>query len=195
MDKNEITGIVLAGGKSSRMGTDKSLIVWKGKTLLEHAIDILKPLCGKVIISSNNIKDHSIAGCEVWKDNLILQAPIVGIYSCLQRSETNLNIVLSCDMPFVDTSLFDHLIGECSEFPVCVPVHDNDFIEPLCGVYKKSILACMEKFIQGDQLGLLQFIRENKSGIIQIHEGLPFYRKNLFTNINTPDDLKKIQQY
>ncbi|MCX6240076.1 MAG: molybdenum cofactor guanylyltransferase, partial [Bacteroidia bacterium] len=80
MNTELITGIVLAGGLSRRMGTDKSMMMLNGKSLIEYSINALKPLCHNVVISSNNF-NYDFTGCEVWPDELPDQAPIVGIYS------------------------------------------------------------------------------------------------------------------
>jgi molybdenum cofactor guanylyltransferase len=96
MYKRDITGIALAGGKSSRFGSDKSRAIWNGRTLLEHAIELLNPLCKKVVISSNNT-DYQYTNREIWADIIPVQASMTGIYSCLKRSETDINLILSCD--------------------------------------------------------------------------------------------------
>ena len=191
MDKVEITGIILAGGKSSRMGTDKSLLVWENKTLIEHAVDMLKPICSKVIISANN-QVYSFTGCEIWPDERQDQAPIIGIYSCLKRSETNMNFILSCDMPLIGTELIRYLVGSCGDLPLLVAVHEDGLIEPLCGVYNKNIIPDMEKCIQSSNLSLNQFIQDFAPHYLKIGKELPFYKTNMFANINTPDDLEKL---
>jgi molybdopterin-guanine dinucleotide biosynthesis protein A len=192
--EEEITGIVLAGGKSSRMGTDKSLLLWNDKTLIEHAIDLLKPLCSKVIISSNK-KIYNFTGCEIWSDELPQQAPMIGIYSCLKRSKTSINIILSCDMPFLGADLLQHLIGSAGNLPILVPIHDDGLIEPLCGVYRKSIIPHLEIYIQKNNLSLNKFIQEYVSQFLKIGKELSFYRSNMFANINTPDDLKNLLKH
>jgi len=194
MAKIEITGIILAGGKSSRMGTDKSLLVWKDKTLIEHAIDTLKPLCSKVIISSNK-QVYNFTGCEIWPDELPQQAPMIGIYSCLKRSETSINIILSCDMPFLGADLLQHLVGSYGNQPILVPIHDDGLIEPLCGVYRKTIIPHLEKYIQNNNLSLNKFIQEYARQFLKIGKELPFYRSNMFANINTPADLKNLLKH
>lgn len=188
MSNPDITGIVLAGGKSSRMGTDKSLLRWKGITLVERAIELLRPLCSQVIISSNNLV-YDFTGCETWPDELPQQAPIIGIFSCLKRSATDVNIVLSCDMPYVSADLLIHLRGYSGKNAVVVPVHDG-FTEPLCGIYKQSILPYLEKRIANNELSLHRFIESCPHHYAEIDK-LPFYNNRLFLNINTPDDLRR----
>jgi molybdopterin-guanine dinucleotide biosynthesis protein A len=83
ISKTDYTGIVLAGGKSSRVTGNKSLLLYQGKPLIQHAVDILSKVCDKVIISSNN-NEYDFTGYEVWPDEISIQAPMVGIYSCLK---------------------------------------------------------------------------------------------------------------
>jgi len=193
MKPQKITGIVLAGGKSSRMGADKSLMVWKNKSLVEHAIDTLKPFCYKVIISSNHtIYDYT--GCETWPDIITQQAPIIGIYSCLKRSETELNIILSCDMPLIGIELINYLLEHSKDYDIIVPSHAQNFLEPLCGIYKKSISAEMDTFINDQNLSLNQFIKKVIHFIVPIHSKLPFYKSNMFSNINSMEDYNKLSQ-
>ena len=113
MVPGKVTGFVLAGGLSSRMGEDKSLMLFRGKPLIMYAIEALSPLCEKVIISSNLLV-YDFTGCEVWPDELPVQAPINGLYSCLKRSETDWNYY---------THLRHALYGFIRCFPICLNRH------------------------------------------------------------------------
>jgi molybdopterin-guanine dinucleotide biosynthesis protein A len=190
MNNPDVTGIVLAGGKSSRMGSDKSLLIWNGITLVERAIELLRPLCSQVIISSNNYV-YDFTGCETWPDELPHQAPIIGIYSCLKRSITEVNIMLSCDMPCVSADMLEHLLGCSGKGDVVVPIH-NGFMEPLCGIYKRSVLSQLEKQIDIYEFSLHRFIESCPHHYAEINEKFPFYNNRLFLNINTPDELRQL---
>ena len=187
MTTPKITGIVLAGGRSSRMGEDKSLMRLNGKTLIEYSIDALRPICEKVIISSNN-PNYDFTGCEVWPDELPDQAPIIGIYSCLKRSKTELNIILSCDIPLMSASMIGFLLAKSAEYDITVPVHDNGQIEPLCGVYKKSSQEILKEFIESGNFRLNDCIRSASYQFIPVDAQIPCNTPNLFLNINTPSD-------
>lgn len=191
MNSNSVTGIVLAGGRSRRMGTDKSVMKLNNKTLIEYSINALKPLCNKVIISSNNFI-YDFTGCEVWPDELPDQAPIVGIYSCLKRSTTEYNIILSCDMPLMTTATIEYLLANSDSHDIIVPVHDNNLIEPLCGVYKQSAMGILKKYIDEGNFRLNQCIREASHRLITVDHRLPFYFPDMFSNVNTPDDFQNI---
>lgn len=187
MTTPKVTGIVLAGGRSSRMGEDKSLMKLNGKALVEYSIDALRPLCNKVIISSGN-PAYDFTGCEVWPDELPEQAPIIGIYSCLKRSETELNIILSCDIPLMSTSMIGFLLAKSAAYDITVPVHENGQIEPLCGIYKKSSLSILKEFIDRGNYRLKECIRSASHQFIPVDSQIPCNSPNLFLNINTPSD-------
>jgi molybdopterin-guanine dinucleotide biosynthesis protein A len=188
MEKKDITGIVLAGGKSSRMGTDKSLIMLHNKPLIQYAIDIIKHLCQNIVISANTNK-YEFTGCEVWPDEFPVQAPIIGIYSCLKRSPTNLNIVLSCDMPMITTSLFSYLLVYAKDYDIVVPVHEN-YLEPLCGIYQRSALPIMEKFIRSKNFALHEFIENTNHLSLKIPDNK--FPASIFMNVNTLDDFNRL---
>lgn len=190
MDRKDITGIVLAGGKSSRMGTDKSFMLYNGKPLIQHAIDVIKPLCNRVVISSNK-NVYEFTECEVWPDLFDIQAPIVGIYSCLKRSTTNINIVLSCDMPLIQTSLFTNLLAVSETSDIVVPIHDN-FMEPLSGIYKRTLIPALEETIAGNRYKMHSFIQMNSFYALEIKPSHGFYNSNMFLNINTITDFNNL---
>ena len=192
MNTKLITGIVLAGGRSRRMGADKSLMMLNGKAMIEYSIDALKPLCHKVVISSNNFI-YDFTGCEVWPDELPDQAPIVGIYSCLKRSKTNINIILSCDMPLMSTSFLEYLLTDSADYDVTVPVHGESFIEPLCGIYNQSSVEMLGKFIGQGNFRLNECIRATSHRLVTVGSPDSVFSPNLFLNINTPDDFKILQ--
>jgi len=191
MNTEKITGIVLAGGKSSRMGTDKSMMMLNGKTLIEYSIDALKPLCQKVVISSNNFI-YDFTGCEVWPDELPDQAPIIGIYSCLKRSDTNINIVLSCDMPLVTTQMLEYLLNNSEHQDITVPMHEIGFIEPLCGIYRQSSVENLKSFIDKGNLRLNECIRAGSHRMVPVSSQFSSFNENMFLNINTPDEFNRI---
>lgn len=186
MAEPKITGIVLAGGKSSRMGSDKSNMVLNGKTFIEYSIEALKPLCEKVVISSNNnIYDYT--ECEVWHDELPDGSPMIGIYSCLKRSSNEYNIILSCDMPLINTLLLDYLVSNSKDCDITVPIHGNNLIEPLCGIYKKSCIDVLRGFIDKGNYRLNECIRSTSHRLVKVDQTTAF-PETLFSNINTPDD-------
>ena len=188
MNRSRITGIVLAGGSSSRMGQEKSLMLFNGRPLISYAIKTLSPICDQVVISSNK-PIYEFTGCDVWPDILTLQAPMIGIYSCLKRSQTCWNIFLSCDMPLVDPRLLDFLLTRREGVDIVIPVHRNE-MEPLCGLYSRKLLPLLEKKIGGGDFSVQQLIRVARSRLVEIGPDLVFYSGNMFVNMNMADDIQ-----
>lgn len=187
MDNAQITGIVLAGGKSSRMGTDKSLMMLNEKPIISYVIEAIRPLCSQIVISSNK-HVYDFTGCEVWPDLYPVQAPMIGIYSCLERSSTDLNIVVSCDVPFVETALFSHLLSNKGNSDIIVPVHDG-YLEPLCAIYKKKVVTELQQYIDQQNYRLLEFIENASHKRLEISASL--FSPRIFMNLNTLDEFKQ----
>ncbi len=191
IDKEEITGIVLAGGKSSRLGQEKGLCLFRNIELVSYAIDTLKPLCGSMLVSANRYhKKYSVYGYPVIADEFENIGPMGGILSCLKHSHTRHNLVLSCDTPFVNTELLHYLLKHIENFQVVVPSHETFLIEPLSAYYSTNIIEKMEETINNGNYKMMEFFKE--VGFMPVCvDKLPFYSDSVFLNINTPCDLQK----
>lgn len=185
------TGIILAGGQSSRMGKDKGLITWKGKTLIENALSILAPLCENILISANN--DHfDFLGYPVVRDITPGCGPIGGIFSALTRSETLHNLVIPSDTPLITPEIYRFLISHQAAFDVIVPVDHDFFYQPLNAVYSRSVLPAMETQIKEGIFGLTKLLNKVNMKAVHFPTLQDFYHKNTFCNINSPADLEAI---
>lgn len=184
----DVTGIILAGGKSSRMGTDKGLQELSGNPLIHYAIHALSGLCNTIIISSSSEAYQSL-GYKVVADVFPGIGPMGGIYSALKQSETAENLVLSCDLPFASTELLSYILEKSEGFHVAVPWQGNQHYEPLCGFYHLSILDQMNDFIQNKNYKLPDLFKEININRLIINNKLGFYNENLFLNINSKLDL------
>ncbi|PKP35407.1 MAG: molybdenum cofactor guanylyltransferase, partial [Bacteroidetes bacterium HGW-Bacteroidetes-17] len=136
MNLSGITGIILAGGKSRRMGKEKGLIELNGKQLIQYAIEVLKPICETILISTNS-NFYDFLSYQKIADEFPDSGPMGGIYSCLKASKTNQNLVLSCDMPFINSQLLKELIENSHEYDIVVPWNGEQRFEPMCAFYHK----------------------------------------------------------
>ncbi len=184
----DVTGIILAGGKSSRMGTDKGLQMLCGKPLISYAIQSLSGVCSSIIISSSSDAYKSF-GYPVVADEFPGIGPMGGIYSALKQSKTEKNLVLSCDLPFVSEDLLSYILGKAGSFEVAVPWQGNQHYEPLCGFYRLSVLDQLSKFIHKGNYKLPDLFEEISINRLIINTGLSFYDERLFLNINSKHDL------
>ena len=169
VDKKNITGIVLAGGKSSRMGSDKGLLTINDKTFVEHVIVAMKPLVDKIIIVSNN-KDYDQFGYRRVEDSIKDSGPLAGLYSGLKHSETEFNLVLSCDIPMIKTELLKKLVDADLENHEVVQIESNTKTMPLIAMYKKQCMhKCLELLQQGEKR-LRVAVNELKTKTITVSE-------------------------
>ncbi len=194
MDKNKITGIVLAGGKSRRMGTEKGLLKFGGKHLIEHAIAVLEKVCGQIIIIENS-DTYDFLGYDVIADIIPNSGPMVGIYTGLMNSKTELNLVLSCDMPFISEETLKYLVSNIKDFDVVVPWHGEQKLEPMCALYHKNTIPVFEQFIQSDNYKIQDVYSQLKTNKLFISADLDFYKSHLFDNLNSKEEFEKASQY
>ena len=184
----DITGIILAGGKSSRMGTDKGLQELCGKPLISYTIQVLSKLCSTIIISTSSDAYQSF-GYKTVADEIPGIGPMGGIYSALKQSETPKNLVLSCDLPFVSKELLSYILKNSEGFQAAVPYQGNQHYEPLCGFYHLSALDQMQGFIETGNYKLPDLFEEIAINRLIIKNKLDFYSENLFFNVNSKHDL------
>ena len=190
MTDNPITGIILSGGKSSRMGEEKGLAMLNNKPLITYALSAIEPLCTRVLISANQHQaDYLKFGHEVVPDKHSSVGPLAGLSACLERSTTQLNVVLSCDVPFVNEGLFSYLLSQHDNQQLVVPVHDG-FIEPLCGIYATNVLWYVNEAIAKQDFKMMHIVEALHTLKVDIDASLDFYTPDLFANINTQKDLK-----
>jgi len=188
MDPQQVTGIILAGGNSSRMGFDKGLTDFRGKPLIQYSIDILQGICSGIIISTNSPSYHQL-GFPVQSDILPGAGPMGGIYSSLMHSETEHNLVLSCDTPFVTPALLQRLLENAKGYQVVLPASKPGFAEPLIGYYNKNNTTAMLGFIEGGNVKLIDYIETT------FYRFIPVYSDpDQFINLNTPEDFRNFEK-
>ncbi|MBK3519281.1 molybdenum cofactor guanylyltransferase [Carboxylicivirga marina] len=178
----KLTGIVLAGGLSSRMGKDKGLIQYNGSALIEYSINALKPLCSEIIISSNNT-DYSKFGYGVVADEYKMTGPIGGLYSALSASDTDDVIMCPCDMPFVTNEIFEQVLNKKGDSSVAVIESMTHKVYPTLGYFHKSCLPIIKQQIVKGQYKLQLLLKELKAQTILIDD------TKALLNFNSPEDL------
>jgi len=189
----QITGIVLSGGKSSRMGKEKGLCILNNKPLVEYSVEILKQVCDKILISTN-FDLYNYLQLPVIKDEIKGIGPIGGLYSCLKKSETADNFVLSCDMPLISVDLINYIIKNKNNYQVVIPVF-GEYSEPLCAYFRKDAEIILKKSIEDKDYKIQNSIKKLEFKFIKIDSTLEFYHQKLFANVNTQDDLMEIEEF
>lgn len=189
--KNKVTGILLAGGMSQRMGTEKGNIKIGASFLYQYALQVLEKLCDEVLISTckeSLFQENHPLVC----DEIPGIGPMGGIYTCLKRSSNELNVVLSYDMPLVKTALISHLLKESHHHEIVLPSLEKNRPEPLCGIYRKETVFIFEKLISAKSYAVHRAIQLANSKIILINKHMSFWNPDIFLNINKQEDLKRL---
>lgn len=186
----DFTVVVLCGGESSRMKTDKGLVNFNGRPLILNILAVVQTITDKVILIANDNR-YTELGFQCYSDIYPGNGPMGGIYTGLTHSETKKNIVLSCDMPFMTAEFLTALIKNAGDEEILVPVHDG-ITEPLAAVYDSVCKSKIQQNIIEGKLKMREYLREQKTRLIELKE-IYSGEEKIFTNINTPEELLKYE--
>jgi len=185
----EISGYILAGGKSSRMGTNKALLLVNDEPLLIRVKNVLEPFCKSIAVSGQN-SDYDNLNIEMVPDLYDGCGPVSGILSSLKHSATNWNLLVSVDTPFVNKELLQLLISKIGHYDCIVPEHEGG-IEPLIGLYSREILPQLEEAINKGDYKLQRILSKLNTCYVDCNFLIKKYPR-LFFNVNHPGDYNSI---
>lgn len=190
MNKN-ITCIVLSGGKSSRMGENKALLKIEDKTIIEHTVELMKSIFTTVLLITNTPGEYEFLNIPIHEDIFKEKGPLAGIHSGLVNSSTETNFIISCDLPLMSKEVIEYILNFKTEKSITLCKAD-DYIQQLAGVYSKSLFPIIESILTTEKKhSVYSLLDKTDSEIIEIEE-LGFYKKDMFLNMNRPEDYKKI---
>ncbi|MBI5324993.1 MAG: molybdenum cofactor guanylyltransferase [Ignavibacteriae bacterium] len=197
---NDITGIILAGGKSTRMGQDKSFLKFGYHTVIEHDAELMKSIFHDVIIITNEPDKYKILGFKCYEDIFKGIGPLGGIHSGLTNSENELNFVISCDIPFITKEVIEFIISQQENYDAVITKADG-YIQQLCGLYRRKLIQQILQLVQTDsevetrnniqhkrKCKVLSLIEMVNARIIDFETEYENYKPGTFFNINKPDD-------
>ncbi len=194
----EISSIVLAGGKSLRLGRDKVFETVSDRSLLELVIDQVTPLSRETILvtAGNNalVKSEKYSGLKAITDIHPGKGPLGGVYTGLITSSSFCNLVVASDMPFLNPALLRYMMEILAEFDIVVP-RVGDLMEPLHAMYTKKCLEPMEHLLKQDKLSIHRLFPTVRTRYVEADEIENFDPEHLsFFNINTRADLLKAEE-
>jgi molybdenum cofactor guanylyltransferase len=188
---DEITVAIMAGGKSSRMGRDKSFVEFEGRPLIASVLAAVENLGAETILISNKPADYAHLGLPMFSDVHPECGPLGGIYTAVHYASHPHTLVVACDMPWLNRELLAYMIGLRQEADVIVPRWEK-YPEPLHAIYNKACLPPIEANLQAGQLKITSFfgrvrVRFVERGEIEGVGG----NGRCFANLNTPEDLSE----
>ena len=188
---------ISAGGKSSRMGTDKAFVNILGKPLIEHLLARVADVGQEeTILITNRLADYAHLTLPMYSDVLPDKGSLGGIYSAIHHSSHEYTLVLACDMPFVSTDLlrFMAALRAGDQYDVIVPRVEG-YPQGLHALYSKQCLEPIRKRLDADELKVIGFYDDVRVRYIDADEYKQFDEKGLaFYNVNTPDELKEARK-
>jgi molybdopterin-guanine dinucleotide biosynthesis protein A len=192
-----ITGIVLAGGKSTRIGANKPQLKIGKSHLIDRVLDTLSQFTQSIIIvtteDQTGMAKSATPGVRVVKDIYPGKGPLGGIYTGLMHAETSYSLVVGCDMPFLNSGLIRYLIDGASGYAAIAP-KIGWMIQPLHAIYSKSCVPSIEALIREDQLQIIKLFNLVNTRYVREKEIDQFDPDHLsFLNVNTEGDLQKAE--
>ncbi|MBL7945155.1 MAG: molybdenum cofactor guanylyltransferase [Flavobacteriales bacterium] len=182
------TGVVLAGGRSSRMGRDKALMDYQGRPLIQHAIDVLHPHVDELLIIGDPLL-YDRSGALAIADDAPGNGPLGGIVTALRYAWNERMIILACDMPHVPARFLTLLKGALDEHHEAVVAQCDGRLEPLAAVYTRRCRHPFASQVQAGRLKMSDAIEQVRTRYVQICPGEDGWPSDLFRNINAPSDL------
>lgn len=188
-----MTGIVLAGGKSSRMGANKAFIEFGGRRLIETTVGRLRALFPEVLIIANDPPRYAYLGVKVIPDLIPDSGSLGGIYTGLSAASDSACFCVACDMPFLNADVITFLVQKAEGWDVVVP-RVNGELQPLHAVYAKSCLPFIKESIEASALKIARFFPKVRVKIIE-EPALRAIDPDLlgFVNVNTPLELERAE--
>jgi molybdenum cofactor guanylyltransferase len=185
-----ISVAILAGGKSSRMGTDKSFARLNDRSIFEHVLTRIHELELPTILITNSPDKYAAYTLPMYQDVFVDQGALGGLYTAIEKSETDFTLCVACDMPFLNVSLLKYLLSLCTgDWDIVVP-RTGGYPETMHAVYSKVCVEPIQKQIAQGKLKASDFFDQVKVLYIEeevIRQSDPDLRS--FMNVNTPDDL------
>ena len=188
--------IILAGGKSTRLGRNKVFEIIGQKSLLERAVSCLSSFKSEIIVVK--AKDSSLPELTGYPELRIVtdvypgKGSLGGIYTGLVASKAFYNMVVACDMPFLNLDLLRYMIDLAREYDVVIPKVDDEILEPLHAIYSGNCIPPLEFLIKQNRLSILELFPMVKVRNVANSEINQFDPQHLsFFNINTEADLQK----
>lgn len=202
-----MTGIILSGGKSSRMGQNKALMEIAGVKAIERIVNLIKPLFPKIILSTNTPEEYEFLELDMVKDEFDNLGPASGIHAALKQSTTEKNFIISCDMQLMNTDTIKFIIDYPTDKLIIIAKADG-FNQQLAGVYHKKCIPTIEEIAKEEEeeikaenrssdqkkrgCKVFKLVQKMDGKIIDAETEIPNYIPGTFFNMNKPHEYQEI---
>ncbi len=190
----DVAAFILAGGKSSRMGTDKAFVMLEARTLLQRALDLARLVTPDVRIVGDRGKFKQFAPVieDVFRDC----GPLGGIHAALKASNAELNLMLAVDVPFLSRALLEYLImcARNSATATVTVAHVAGRLQPLCAIYRRQFAEAAENALRSGRYKIDALFAAPETRIVSEEElESAGFSPSMFRNLNTPGEVQAVQ--
>jgi len=202
---DNVTGIVLAGGASRRMGRDKAFLELNGRPLIKIVIERMARVCAEVLVVADDVRPYAGLGVPVVVDRFHGVGVLGGLHAGLEAAAHELALAVGCDMPFLNPDLLRAFAGWAEGFDVAVLRHEPPprdargtegglFIEPLHATYRRTCLSAMEAAIRTGERRIISFFPHVRVRYVTPEDVTPFDPDlRSFHNVNTPEEWEAVR--
>ena len=185
----DVSGVVLAGGRSTRYGKNKAFVKLHGIPLIERVLDVMRPIFRRIIIITNTPDEYSYLELPMYQDIIKGLGPLGGIITGLRVIPDNAGFFVACDMPFLNQGLIRHIVEIKADFDVVVP-RISGKMEALHALYGKRCQSKIEGLINSRIYQIFRFFNEVSVRYVDEDE-VRIFDPDLrsFLNINRPEGL------
>ncbi len=184
---NQVSGSILAGGRSVRFGRDKALEVWHEKTLLEHVATALEG-CQERFIVGGNSERYGFLNLPVCPDLKLHQGSLYGLARALKLAKYPRVAICACDTPNLTRNYWVWM-ANFSDFDIVIPENAEGLLEPLAAIYSKNCVDHVQSALEAGNLKMTGWFSNLNVRVVKWAELEPHFKPNLFLNANTPNDL------
>lgn len=190
----QATGVILAGGKSARMGADKAFLQLGREAMIERVAAEIKNVFSEVLVAGGNAETGRRLGLRVVPDRFSGCGPLGGIHAALNAASYGLALVVACDMPFASRELAVLLMEKAEGYDVAVP-RRGIYLEPLFAVYRKTCLPAIEESLMMSCYKIVDFYPRVRVNYVNEEEWRALADPDkVFFNVNTPHDLDRARK-
>ena len=185
-----MTGVVLAGGRNSRMGRDKAALPWQESDFLHVILKNLATICDELIVVTNTERPATLPSVRYVTDIIPHCGPLSGIHAGLVHASSEYAFVTACDMPYFSAAAANYIMAQSPGWDVVAPC-SADFYEPLFACYAKSCIAAIESLLQNNTRktqALFSLLRCKHVPVDELKQFDPQLR--LLRNINSPSEYR-----
>jgi len=187
-----VCGVILAGGESRRMGRDKALLPWRGRPVIAHVASALREVASELLLSTNDLSRFAFLSIRSVADRYPGQGPLAGLHAAMVATDCPLLLVAACDMPRIRPCFLRRMIASAEGYDAVVPHDARGRPHPLCAVYRRNWLSCLETCLDHRRNKVLDLLATPGFRVRRLDPADGGFSDLDLINLNRIDDLSRL---